>query len=388
MPTRSIWYLAFGETLLWSSLYYLFPALLLHWEAEQGWHRSELTFVFTLSLLVSAICAPLAGRLIDRGHGHWLLPASALSGGVTLCLLPFADTLPLFTGLWILIGLSGSGCLYEACFAFVVRRSGPRAQRAITHISLVAGFASTLCFPTARGLARTYSADTAIWVFAGSVVFVAVPLLWNGTRGEPAVRVPPHHPDRPHVSIADTLKRPTFWLLTLAFSLFVTNHVSILNHLLPILNEWGLPSELGVLAVAMIGPMQVLGRLLWMAFDRHLGVGRVALFCFVGINLATLFLLSSRSTSQLLAVFVVLQGSSYGLISIVRPLLVREKLGEEHFGAVNGAMALPYLICSAAAPTLTSLLWQWKGYETALWVLWSLSMTGLMFLGLSLLRRS
>jgi len=383
MPTRSIWYLAFGETLLWSGLYYLFPALLLHWEAEQGWHRSELTFAFTLSLLVSAVCAPLAGRIIDRGHGPWLLPGSAFAGGLTLALLPLASSLTWFYILWILIGLFSSGCLYEACFTFVVRQAGSGAQRAITHISLVAGFAGTLCFPAARGLARTFHADIAIWAFATAILFLAAPLLWAALQSCPLSEDTTPVPPKSHTRLP-ALRRPLFWCLAAAFSLFVTNHIAVLNHLLPILEAWNLPPETGILAVAMIGPMQVLGRLLWMAFDRHLSVGRVAVFCFLGINLATLLLLSSRGAPQLLAAFVVLQGASYGLICIVRPLLVKEKLGETEFGAVNGALAMPYLLCTAAAPTLTSLLWQWKGYETALWVIWSLSMTGLMFLLISL----
>ncbi len=385
MSSRSIWLLAFAETLLWSSLYYLFPALLLSWEEQFGWHRAELTMAFTLSLLVSAFCAPLAGRLIDRAASPWLLPGSALGGGLLLMLLPLVNSMPWFYALWILIGLCSSGCLYEACFAFVVRHAGVDARKSITHITLVAGFAGTLCFPAARALAGRFGPDVALWVFAALVILLAVPMMYVGVQSLSRLPAPELHPDPEQRSrVSDVLKRPGFWFLSLAFSLFVTNHAAVLNHLMPILKEWSLPPELGVLAVAMIGPMQVLGRLLWMSFQRSLSVSRVALICFVGINLATLFLLGSRGNPQLLAGFVVIQGSSYGLISIVRPLLAKQLLGGENFGAISGMMAVPFMICMAFAPTLASLLWERQGYVSALWVIWVLSMGGLFCLILSL----
>lgn len=383
IPRKRIWSLATAQTLLWSGLYYLFPALLLSWEAETGWSRPQLTLSFTLSLLVSALCAPLTGRLIDRGNAHRLLPGTAIAGGLLLLLLPAAPSWTAFTAVWILIGFCRSGCLYEACFAYVVRETGQGAQRVITHISLMAGFAGTLAFPLARGLARSAGTETAVQVFGYAIIMFAVPLLIRGVRSS-APKNPSPESLHPQTTPYPVFRKPVFWFSAAAFSLFVTNHAAVLNHLLPILNEWELSPDLGVLAVAMIGPMQVLGRLLWMCFDRNLSVSRVAMLCFIGLNLATLLLMAAHQSPIFLAGFVVLQGASYGLICIVRPILIRHLLGAQNFGAISGAQALPYLICTATAPTLASLLWLRYGYPFTLSILWTLSMLGLACLAISL----
>ena len=47
--------LAVAETIVWAGLYYIFPALLVHWEADLGWSKTELTGAFTASIAVSAL---------------------------------------------------------------------------------------------------------------------------------------------------------------------------------------------------------------------------------------------------------------------------------------------------------------------------------------------
>ena len=72
MKQRSIWYLAIAETLVCAGMFYSFPALILHWEADLGWTKTQLYATFTTALIVSAFAAPLAGHLIDRGYGRMI----------------------------------------------------------------------------------------------------------------------------------------------------------------------------------------------------------------------------------------------------------------------------------------------------------------------------
>ena len=44
--------LAFGQTLVWTCLYYIFPALLLRWETVLGWSKLDLTLAITLAILL------------------------------------------------------------------------------------------------------------------------------------------------------------------------------------------------------------------------------------------------------------------------------------------------------------------------------------------------
>ena len=65
MPDRGVLYLGLAETLAWAGIFYIFPVLLVRWEAAFGWSRAEITGAITLALVVSAVASPRAGRRID-----------------------------------------------------------------------------------------------------------------------------------------------------------------------------------------------------------------------------------------------------------------------------------------------------------------------------------
>jgi MFS family permease len=149
---RIVWPLAIAQIFMWAAMYYLFPALLLVWERDLGWSKTELSGAFTLALAVSAVLAPGVGRIIDRGFGSRIFTGSAILGSLLLVLLSMVTQLWQFYAVWIVIGMAMSGGLYEACFAILTKVMGTQAKRAITMVTLIAGFAGTLAFPGTHAL--------------------------------------------------------------------------------------------------------------------------------------------------------------------------------------------------------------------------------------------
>ena len=180
-----VWPLAVAQTVIWAATYYLFPALLLHWEGDFGWSKTELTLAYTLSLVTSAALAPLTGRWIDRGAARYVLAGSAVLATLALSLLALVEASWQFTACWLLLGIAMSGGLYEACFSVLTRYAREGAKRAITRVSLVAGFAGTLSFPLNHALAGMWGWRIAVLCFAALVLCLVTPLVWHaGTRGE------------------------------------------------------------------------------------------------------------------------------------------------------------------------------------------------------------
>ncbi|MEM8630106.1 MAG: MFS transporter [Pseudomonadota bacterium] len=379
MPrTYPIILLAAGQTLAWATLYYVFPALLLRWEQETGWSKAELTAAITLAVLVSALAAPLAGRLIDRGHGAAMMGGSAALGGLAVIALATATELWQFYTLWALIGLTFAGCLYEPCFALVTRARGANAKPAIILITLAAGFASTLSFPIVNGLAEAYGWRLAVATTGAVAVFVVAPLLWFGTRALDREGTA----DEPKDAAPETanrhafLRRPEFWFLAFGFALGAVVHGATLHHLLPYLDEKGLSNDMAVLVASFIGPMQVAGRLAMMASERAISTHGVAIAAFLLLGLSVFLLLIGGSSPTALVGFVVFFGGAYGTVSIIRPIIARDVLGGRNFGAKSGALALPYLVGSATAPYLGALVWGVGGYNLMLAILVVLAALG------------
>ena len=106
------------------------------------------------------------------------------------------------------------------------------------------------------------------------------------------------------------------------------NHGVVLNHLLPLLDECNVSDDLAILVISLIGPVQVAGRMMWLLVDKHWAIEWITVACFMSICCATLCLILSENILYLVFVFVLLQGSAYGVMSIVKPLTTREVMGE------------------------------------------------------------
>ncbi len=288
MNQRSIWYLAIAETLVWAGMFYSFPALILQWENDLGWSKTEISATFTTALIVSALTAPLAGRLIDLGYGRTLLTGSAFFGGLAVASLSWVESYWTFFGLWLVIGFMMAGCLYEPCFAFVTRTRGMEAKKSITMITLVAGFAGSVSFPTANIVAEWYGWRGSTATFAFLIIAVAVPLFVLGTRSEEPVcdsKPSPKPKKEANLSLRQILSGPVFWLLAMSFTSISVGHGLLINHLLPLLAERSIPSAMAITAASLIGPMQVVGRVVMIFAERHVSMYTVCATTFISMLL-------------------------------------------------------------------------------------------------------
>ena len=379
MRDRPILLLAIAEMLIWACIYYSFPALLLHWEQSLGWSRADLTGAITLAVFVSAFCSPLYGRLIDAGKGAQMMTTAAVIGGGCMMLLSLIDQLWQFYLLWAVIGMCMAGSLYEPCFALITRARGARAKRSIIFVTLVAGFAGTVSFPVAHSLVLALGWRSTVLFFGAVAILVVAPLMWLGANAIEQAGAH-RHIENAQLSVAERsfLRSPVFWCLALGFGLAAMLQGITLHHLLPILSERKIHPDVAIIAISFIGPMQVAGRLVMIAAERRVSIHGIAIACFVLMAASIVFLIIAGVTPALLIAFVILFGGSYGVVSIIRPVIARNLLGERQFGAKSGALALVYLVGSASAPFLGAVLWGWGGYALVLPGLILLAVFGLL----------
>ncbi|MEO1492165.1 MAG: MFS transporter [Pseudomonadota bacterium] len=359
--------LAVAETLVWATLYYMFPALLPVWESEFGWTRGEISGAFTASLIVTALISPRAGRIIDRGGSRAMFLGAIAAGALLLVLLSQVTALWQFWAVWLAIGLVNGMCLYEACFAIITVTVGSRAKQAITIVTLVAGFAGTVSFPSAYLLSETLGWRGALLVFAAVAALVALPLGMAGLRLLERHRAPPPAQPETQQTVARTvLRKPAFWCIAFGFAATGLVHGMIISHIRPIMDDRGIETGIAVLIASMVGPMQVVGRVIMVAAQRHVDTFGAAIATFVGMAIGLAALLSTEMMPWLAFAFVVPYGAAYGVISIVRPVLTAEVLGRAGFGQIAGMLAVPYVLGGAMGPVLAAKIWVFFGYDTVL----------------------
>lgn len=353
----AVWLLAVGQTFIYAALYYAFAALLPDLEVATGWSKAQLAAGPTLAFLVTAVFTPFTGRLVDRGWGGELLIWMPVLGALALVGLGFVTTPLVWLALWAVIGVAQAGCFYETCFAFLTRRLGDGARAAITRVTLVAGFASTLAFPLGDVLGRTFGGQGALVAFAIIAAVVAVPVnLLGVARLRRLEGAKTSRGASDPGALTQALRRPAFWAIGAIFGLTYLNHSVLITYALVLFEDRGSGAAMAVLAASCIGPAQVLGRVVLMANEARVGNGRATLVSLGAIAVAAGVLWAAGIAPILVFGFAVLQGIGIGLCSILRPVLLAQMLGRSGFGAISGAAAVAPILGTAAGPVFGAYL--------------------------------
>ncbi len=361
-----------AETCIWASTFYLFPAMFLTWERELQWSKTQLTGGYTLALLVAALVSPLVGVVIDRGFGRHVLTGSAVLSGILLFALAVNQSLLGYFLLCIGIGVAMGGGLYETTFAYIIRTLRKHARRAIGIVTLVAGFAGSISFMGANALALEYNGQVAVAAFGALVLVIGAPAFWYSGVVFDSRQVSGDQMKLAKKSrlkqgrLRRTLARPAFWLIGVSLSLIALNHGMVIAHLLPLLEERGVVIASAVLAASLIGPMQVVGRMALIAVGNRISPVSSTTAYLAGIIIAVMLLLYSGVQTMHILAFASLYGISWGVASILKPLVIREFLGRRGFGLISGLLAVPFLGATALGPFLGALIWREGGYQTML----------------------
>lgn len=359
---RGVWWLALGQTSGYAAVFFSFASLLVTLERETGWSRADMALGPTLGLLTAALVAPLVGRLADRGRGGVMLWTTAAFGGLCLLGLSRVTSLTGWYALWMLNGVAQAGSLFETCFTFLTRRLGPAARTGIVRVTLVSGFAASLAFPLGAFAGLHFGWRGGFVAFAALELLVTAPLNLIGVtllgRGDAAM---PHVATRGERVIGPALRRPAFWLIAVILAALWLNHTLLTTYAVPVLIARGLPEPMAVLIAAAIGPMQVLGRFFFMTGGAGMAPVPGMRLVAAGFVLASLILAAASGNVLLLWSFALFQGLSAGVVSILRPLLIADVLGQRHFGAIAGMIAMAPLGAMAAAPVVGAVLLQAGG---------------------------
>ena len=338
------------QTLAWASSYYL-PAILADPIARDLGVSSNWIFgAFSGSLVISAMLGPRVGRQIDLVGGRQVLSLSNLMLAAGLTLLGATYSIPVLVIAWLLLGVGMGLGLYDAAFGALGRIYGDSARRAITGITLIAGFASTVGWPlTAFGLESIGWRNTCFaWALAHILIglpinFFVLPAV-TGAKAAAAAAIKPHIPmDR------------TMILLAFAFAAAWSVTGAMAAHLPRILEATGATTLQAVSAGALIGPAQVAARMVeasWLSRYHPLLSTRIACLTHP-IGAAIIGVLGGGVASSAFAIF---HGAGNGILTIARGTLPLAIFGPQNYAYRLGIIGAPARMAQAAAPLAFGLL--------------------------------
>lgn len=369
-PCKLLGALGVTQIVSWGSVYYAFALLLDPLQRELGAGKGAVAGAFSTALLVSGLCTPWIGRVIDRQGGRKVMTAGSLAAALLLAMLSRVESVAALYAVWAGLGAAMAATLYEPAFAVIAQVFRLGYRRALTVLTLFGGLASTVFWPLTAALIEHLGWRAAVLWLAAINLALCVPLHFALLPRERGDAVAGTTSPRPTGATPRLLAEPRFRALTLAFLAHYVVVSAVAAHLIALLLARGMTATAAAAIGALIGPMQLAGRLVEFGASRWLRVDQAGRIAAAAMPAALAVLLFAGTSTPALAAFAALFGAGNGAMTVVRGALPVELYGREHYGAIAGALATPGLLARAIGPLLAAMLWTaFGGYDGATAVL-------------------
>ncbi|MCB1397683.1 MAG: MFS transporter [Rhodobacter sp.] len=347
---RPVLTLGLTQIVGFGTLFYAFGVIVTPMSADLGLSVPFAYAALSAALLVGSLAAPAAGRMVDRFGARVMMASGSLVTAAVFAALSQVQ------GAWGLVAVLAVAeivaalVLYDAAFAALAQIFGQtRARRAITQMTLMGGFASTVFWPLTLALVEGWGWRVTYGAFALFHLVLCLPLhlsLPRKARGEA-----PHDPTPPRFApLPPSLRPRAMVLVAIAFAVSWTVMSAFSAQWVPALGAMGLTEAAAVAAGALMGPAQVGARVIEMLFahNRHpMVTALIAMSCLTG-SLVVLALGPAGFATA--AVFAVLFGIGQGLGTVIRGTVPLALFGTQGFAARLGRLASLRQLVGALSP--------------------------------------
>lgn len=344
--------LGFTQIMGYGTLMYAYAILLPAMAADLGLSLSNIFGILSLGLFFGGLVAPLAGGLVDRIGGRWVMTVGTI---VAACAIMSLSAVESVAGLCMAIFLAeaaGMFVLYNVAFASVARLDlSVPTQRSISIITLFGGVASTIFWPVTLGLYTAFGWQMT-WVLLGAAFLITcTPISFLCLRGAEITADSPRRdtaPNWPELTGA-ARRRGMFWMVvSFVFSGYLMGAVMTLW--VTNVQDLGHSAVMAALAGALIGPFKTVGRLFEMLVSRMM----YPLFTYalsLGLMLTGFaVLLGAGFTLPGVMIAAALYGMGDGIKTIARGTLPLALFGAKGYGARLGWISFAQMSVNASAP--------------------------------------
>ena len=347
----------------YGTLMYAYAILLPEMARDLGMTLSEVFGVLSLGLLLGGLTSPVAGKLVDRYGGRWVMTGGSLVAGLSLMAMGLVEgRLSLLLTILLTEG-AGMFVLYNVAFAAVARLDlDVPAQRSISVITLFGGVASTIFWPLTLWLFNQLGWQTT-WVVLGFAYLIAcLPIHLLALAGpERDLDKPPQHgtQDWPELTGAARRQGMLWMVISFLFSGYLMGAVMTLW--VTNVQDLGHTAAMAALAGAVIGPFKTVGRFFEMLVSRNM-YPLVTYALAMGLSFSGFaVLLTVGFTVPGILLAAALYGMGDGIKTIARGTLPLALFGHKGFGTRLGWISAASMSLNASAPFVFAWITQAHG---------------------------
>jgi sugar phosphate permease len=343
---------------------------------EFGWSYTQISFAASLRGLEMGIFAPLLGFLVDRFGARRLLFAGTISVGLGLILLGRIQTLGMFYGAFVVVGLGTSACTATVMTPAVGNWFKKDIGKALGIMNIGIGCGGIL-LPLIAVLIDHYQWRGAITILGIGTLLIGMPLSLvvrqrpeqYGYLPDGAKATAPHSPgELPdlEVNLRAALRTRVFWHLSIAEALRLMTLTALITHIIPYLSSVGISRAQATAVAAAIPLLSIGARLLfgWLG-DRYNKFHIMALLYFLGGVSILIFAYVDRE--WLLVPFLILFPLSWGAPPLQGAIL-RECFGRLSLGSILGILGGLITVARIFGPSLAGWTYDTFGRYHSVWL--------------------
>ncbi len=365
--------------------FYSFSLFVTPLERDLGWGRGDVMAGFTVFFLTTGLVAPQVGRLVDRHGARVVMSLGAIVAGAGFVVLSSMTELwQFYLGYAIVgLGMAGTGQIPTSAVVsnWFEKRRGTAVGLMASGIGVggiaLAPFVGTWLLPR-LGWGHSYLALGALcWL-------VIVPLSVLVIRTRPSEKGVPafgaeevtaasgHTSGQPvaGVSLKVAMGTAAFWLIVVTYLLSHFAQVGAVQNQVPFLQDAGFPMAVSAGALGAVGLSSAFGKFGfgWLC-DRM--QARYVLAIGLSLQLGSIIVLMGIGPDSPAAVawlYAVMMGLGLGSWLPTMSMLTSGYFGLANYGAIFGAITIPYAVGSAVGPLVAGRLYDSSGSYTGVFV--------------------
>lgn len=349
---KSVLGLGVTTTIGYGTLYYSISIMSEEFATHFYWSKSFIFAIISLGILLGGLIAPTVGSILDKHGARNLMSLGSLFCAIGLFFLSLVETKFQFIAAILFLEVVSVLVLYEAAFVAFSQLAGNKARLPIIQITFIAGFASTIFWPLITYLLTIMSWSDVYKVLALFHIFIALPIHYFVLKPNLLINNEDLDEDsfEDCICIEGKLKKDSLILLAIAFSLIAIPITAMQTQFLALFKTFGIEAASAVALGALIGPSQVIARVLDMSFSKKTTPMITAIVSTSIMTVGMALLLFSGYDYIIAVLFIVLYGAGQGLSDIVRGTLPLYLFGKDRYGKTMGGLNLFRLIVTSMVP--------------------------------------
>jgi MFS family permease len=333
-----------------------------------GWSRGATAGVYSMVLTVDAILSPVVGYLLDRFGTRNITAAGCVFLAAGLLLSSYVDSLwqfYLFFGFVSAIGMTFTGMVPHVFLVsewFVSNRAS-----ALGFVYAGTGAGILLLAPLSEWLLSNFGWGSAFQTFAGIVLILLLPLVWNfyqhGPHGERLRSKKESKTDENQWTAKLALQSLQFWLLFFARICAASGTTVIVTHQVAHVVDVGYSKLLAASIFGFAGITSSFGRVIF-GFIADLLTKQAAYtlnIVMTVIGVGALMILRDPSQTWLLYVYVIFFGIGFGSRAVIFSALTADIFSGKGFGSILGYSTVAVGVGGALGSWLGGALHDWTG---------------------------